>query len=103
MHKKGQALVEFVIILPVLILMLLVIVDVGEIIYNQINLENDLTIAITHYKNNEETSANLEINMDTSEYIEFKLTKEINVLTPGLNLLLGNPYKITSKRVVYNE
>ena len=35
MNKRGQALVEFVIILPIFIFMLLSIMDIGRIIYFQ--------------------------------------------------------------------
>ena len=40
MNKKGQALVEFIIILPVFIFMLLAMIDIGKILYfnNKCNL-----------------------------------------------------------------
>jgi len=32
-----------------------------------------------------------------------KLTKELIILTPGLNLIIGNPYKISVERYVDYE
>ena len=40
MNKKGQALVEFILILPVLILILFVIIDFGNIFYSKYELQN---------------------------------------------------------------
>ena len=51
MNKKGQALVEFVIILPIFIFMLLAIIDIGKIIYLQNNLESQLSRVVELYKN----------------------------------------------------
>ena len=39
MPKKGQALVEFIIILPIVLLMFLGIIDLGRIMYTKIILE----------------------------------------------------------------
>ena len=41
MNRKGQALVEFVLILPVFILILFAIVDFGTILSKKNELEND--------------------------------------------------------------
>ena len=35
MNKKGQALVEFIIILPVFIFMILAIIDIGKMLYDK--------------------------------------------------------------------
>ena len=41
--KKGQALVEFVIILPIFLFLLLGVIDVGRIMYTKVNLENTIS------------------------------------------------------------
>ena len=51
----------------------------------------------------EDEDISLEIANDNNEYIEFKLIKEVEIITPGLNLILDNPYKLDIKRVVYYE
>ena len=45
---------------------------------------------------------NLVINEDTS-YKEISLAKEIEIITPGLNLILNNPYKLEVKRSIIND
>ena len=50
-NKKGQALVEFVIILPIFIFMLLSIIDIGKVIYFQNQLVSELNDVVDLYKN----------------------------------------------------
>ena len=115
LNNKGQALVEFIIILPIFIMMLLCIVDVGKIIFFQNRLEGKMEDVITLYKNEntydtilkdlqkEDKNLNLEIANDNNEYIEFKLIKKLELITPGLNLVFDDPYEIIVKRVVYYD
>ena len=54
MNRKGQALVEFVLILPIFILMLFAIVDFGMILSKKNELENisvDVTAMIKNSDN----------------------------------------------------
>ena len=51
MNNKGQALVEFVLILPVFILILFVIVDFGMIISTKNSLENKSLDIVSIVKN----------------------------------------------------
>lgn len=115
LNKKGQALVEFIIILPIFVMMLLCIVDIGKIIFFQNRLEGKMEDVISLYRNEntydtimndikkDDKSLLLEVANDNNEYIEFKLIKEIEIITPGLNLILDNPYKLNVKRVIYYE
>lgn len=115
LNKKGQALVEFIIILPIFVMMLLCIVDIGKIIFFQNQMEGKMEDVVTLYKNEntydtilkelqkEDKSLSLEIANNNNEYIEFNLIKEVEIITPGLNLILDNPHKIDVKRVVYYE
>ena len=115
LNKKGQALVEFIIILPIFVMMLLCIIDIGKIILFQNKLEGKLEDVVTLYKNEntydyiikelkkDDKDIKLEIANDNNEYIEFKLIKEVEIITPGLNLILGNPHELDVKRVVYYD
>ena len=101
MNRKGQALVEFVLILPVFILILFAIVDFGTILSKKNELENDsidIVLLINNGTNIDEIKSkysDLDIDLkDVDKYTEIKITKSINIITPGLNLILGNPYKI---------
>ena len=113
-NKKGQALVEFVIILPIFIFMIFGVIDLGKILYTKNNLESKMEEVITSYeksKNEVEVERNLDLEKEhivlsiakEKEYTEFKLEKQMDIITPGLNSILGNPYQITTKRVIYSE
>lgn len=110
MNRKGQALVEFVLILPVLILILFAIIDFSLIINKKNELENMSIDVVTLFKNGKSIE---EINSiysdvsidkeDNNDYIKIRISKDVNVMTPGLNLILGNPYKVSIERNVPNE
>lgn len=113
-NKHGQALIEFVLILPVFIMLIFGIVDFGRIFMTKNSLINMTSDAVELYEkkitrdeiftilNKEEKLENLEIyNKDSLTYI--KLSKTISLITPGLNLIFKNPYKITTTRVIPNE
>ena len=51
-NKKGQALVEFVVIMPIFIMLLISIIDLGNIIYKKYHLENDLDYIVDLYRLN---------------------------------------------------
>ena len=115
MDKKGQALVEFVIILPILIMILFATIDFGLIIYNKSKLESKLNDVVNMVKNNEaENIINDFINKDADNKTTYRIKKEdsyttiklfttVEIITPGLNLVLDNPYKISVSRVIYDE
>lgn len=114
LNRAGQALVEFVIILPIFIFMIFAVIDLGKILYFQNNLESKMDEVITSYealKNEKEIEKRLYLNNDhislemkkDNQYVEFELSRETDIITPGLNLIFGSPYDITVKRVVYYE
>lgn len=110
MNNKGQALVEFVLILPIFILILFVIVDFGMIINTKSILENesvDISLMIKENENVEEirtiypdTKINLE---DENKYLKLSLEKKVDIITPGLNRVLDDPYIVKVERVIYND
>ena len=113
MKKKGQALVEFIIILPIFIMFLLGIVDIGKIMYSKIIMEDVMSDVVAYYEKNDnvevikdklklDKSYSLNINKD-SEYTNIDLIKEIEIITPGLNLIFNNPYELEISRSIINE
>ena len=40
---------------------------------------------------------------DEKEYLEIKLEKEVDLITPGIDSLLGNPYNVKVERIVDYE
>lgn len=113
-NKSGQALVEFVIVLPIFLFLLFAIIDFGKILYTENSLESKIDEVITLYKNDKKIEKIKEdlsftkdkINLEYTKednYVNFTLEKGVTVITPGLNLILGNTYKASAKRVILNE
>lgn len=109
LNNKGQALIEFVLILPVFLMILFVIIDFGLIFNAKYNLENTSNDVINLFKNNNDinnlrnTFNNYDIKIEeVSDYYKLTITDKINLITPGLNLILSNPYEIKVERVVSN-
>lgn len=108
--NKGQALVEFIIILPVALLLVLGVIDFGNIIYKKYTLENDLDTVVDLYQNDQAqamndyvTKNNLSLNIDSGEeYVTVSISKRVRVYTPGLEQIINNPFSIETKRVIYN-
>ena len=104
MNRKGQALVEFILILPVFLLILLTIVDFGTIINNKNKLENTST-DIARLINNETPLNNIlkeypNIKIEIKEENNYKriiVKEDIKIITPFLDKIIGNPYTIESK------
>jgi len=112
MKKKGQALVEFVLILPIFLMLLLSTIDIGKIFYTKIILEDKMSEIIDYNtKNEEEIISKLKLNDDKielkiaedNEYLNYQISKKIDIITPGLNLIFKNPYNLTVKRSILNE
>ncbi len=113
--KRGQALVEFVIILPIFTFMLLAVIDIGKILFFRNELESQLSEVIFLY--NEKKSYNdivkemelddenitLEIKNEDNEKVTFFLKQDLEIITPGLNLILANPYEISVQRKIGYE
>ena len=107
MNNKGQALIEFVLILPIFILILFAVIDFGIIFNKKSNLENDSVDIINLYKNGTTFSEIEELYEDNKieisndgEYYKFTISTSINLITPGLNRILGEPYVVYVERIV---
>lgn len=108
MNRKGQALVEFVLILPIFLMILFVIVDFGTIFNNKSRLENDSADIIDMYKNGDSIKEIEDIYSDVSidvskykdKYIKIVIEKDIKLITPGMNRILDNPFNIKIERVI---
>ena len=114
-NKKGQALVEFVIILPIFIFMLLSIIDIGKVIYFQNQLVSELNDVVDLYKkqktyeeilnelNLQDEGVTLEIKNQDNEIITFYLKRDVEIITPGLNVIFDNPHTVTVERALSYE
>ena len=107
MNRKGQALIEFVLILPVLIFILFAVIDFGMIFSTKNTVENDSLDIVSLFKNGTSideirkiySENDIRISND-GEYYVFKITTSINLITPGLNKILGDPYIINVERII---
>ena len=114
MNQKGQALVEFVIILPIMILLVFCVVDFGRVISVKSELENITSDAVMFYQNgkmpeeinsillkdNDKVKIKYEVKDD---YITIITTKKIKPVTPGLSYIPVNVFDISASRVIKNE
>ena len=110
MNKKGQALVEFVLILPIFIFLIFTVYDFGMIFNKKNSLENKSSDIISLYRSEktiDEIKAlypNLTISItNDNDYDVINIEDKVKIMTPGLNRILGNPYKISVKRYIPHE
>ncbi|MDD2469921.1 MAG: TadE/TadG family type IV pilus assembly protein [Bacilli bacterium] len=114
--NKGQALLEFILILPIFLLFLLAIIDFGRIIYEKNRLEGVASDVVDLVNNGVLSDAEIEnkleeyYNMPLALMIERKevntiinISREIDVLTPGLGIAISDPYVVEVIRVINNE
>ena len=111
MNRKGQALIEFVLILPVLILILFIIFDFGNIFYSKYELQNQSMEIVRLVKDNKTidditdiySKLDIEINTYKEDYKKITLTKELDLITPLLDNILDDPYLIKVERIIPND
>lgn len=107
MNKKGQALIEFIIILPIIIYIIMVIVDFMVIFSNKSLLESNMNEIVELYKENKIDEINKFNNnfryTKDNNYSYLEISTNYNIISPGLSNILGNPYKIKCERVIINE
>ena len=115
-EQNGQALIEFIIILPIVILLIFSFVDLGRILLEYNRLENLTNIVINKYdeiNNSSELNEYLKslgyenVNGLVSikdDLLSIKLIKNVELYTPGLGKIISNPHEIKVERVVnYGE
>ena len=109
LNKKGQALIEFVIILPIFLLLVMGVLDFGNILQQKYKLENSVDYITDLYKNKEEEDLaayldNNDIEMHTKlgdNYAIIEISKTYDVITPGLNIIIGDTYRVSTTKSIY--
>ena len=111
-NKKGQALVEFVLLLPIIMLLISGIIDFINISIKKYALENHLDTVVEMYKNSdtksiEEYLISSDIEYNTKKQNNFMtqitVNENIKINTPILSNIIGKNYKVESKRTIYAE
>jgi len=111
MKNRGQALIEFILILPVFLFLVLGMIDLGKIIYTKFTLQNDLNSIVELYKddlqddyynyaNNKKISLNITTNNNLTT---IKVSKNIEISTPILSNVLKSPYLVEESMTVYEK
>ncbi len=113
--NKGQALVEFIIILPIILLLVFSIIDIGRVISLKSDLESITSDAVMLYQEGKTPDEiNELINVDrkekvkitttsTTDYVTIKSELSIKPITPGLSLIAKKVFDVETTRVIKNE
>lgn len=108
-NNKGQALIEFILILPIILMILLYTIEFGRITLKKQELESNLDLIVTLYNENKKEEINNFVNNNniivtyqkTNSLTTIEIKKNINSNLPLINNILGN--NITSKRTIYEK
>ena len=108
-NNRGQALIEFVLILPVLLLLILALIDFGRIIVCKSHLEGVMNEVSnlsdeeinTYLKKDKDYKITSSVSLD--EYRNITLTTKLDLITPGLKNILSNPYTVKVERSIVYE
>ncbi len=113
LNKHGQALIEFVLVLPVLLLLIFAFIDFGRIILCKNHLESVLSEVVILYNSDKSSEINEFLKSDDDYNISFKiendkytkiiLNTKLDLITPGLNKVLSNPYSVIVERSIIDE
>lgn len=104
--EKGQALIEFVILLPIIIMIIFIIIDFGTIFFQKNKLENISADIVEIYNSTNNIDKNKFNDIDikltkNGEYLEINISKDLNLLTPVLNKT--ELKTISTKRIIYER
>ena len=109
--NKGQALIEFILILPLFLMIVIAAIDIANIIYKKYSLEAKLDYVVELYENEPELKLNnylkeenitLSLNKKNA-YTEVILIDNTKVQAPIIKKIIGNNYKIEVKRTIYEK
>jgi Flp pilus assembly protein TadG len=107
MNSKGQALVEFVILVPIFFLIIMTLSDFVSFAYNKIKLENELDYITDLYLADKENSIKSYANEQDIEYIisindksvNIEVFKDVKFIMPASAGVLEN--NVRSERTIY--
>ena len=107
--NRGQALIEFVLILPVLLLLIFVLIDFGRIIVCKNHLEGVMN-EVSNLPDSEidnylktDNDYKIKYSIKVDKYKNITLSTKLDLITPGLKNILSNPYSIKVERSIVYE
>ena len=108
-NNRGQALVEFVLVLPILLLLIFAFIDLGRVIVCKNHLEGVMSEVasleeseISNYLKND-NDYKISYDIKENEYKEITLITKIDLITPGLRKILNTPYTVKVERSIVYE
>ena len=105
MNKKGQVLVVFILLLPLIILFLGLVIDIGNSMVVRKKYENIIKETIIYNAKEELSLIKIEktIKKNIKEYDELKVTKEGNTLKVNISYyyksIFGNLFNIGLNKI----
>jgi len=125
MRKKGQALLETILVLPILLFLLCAIIDVGRILHTSIELdlvtqeavrkaalgEKDTSIIyFVHNKVDLNSKESMVVNIipkdierESGDYVTVNIIYPIKYITPIMNVFLPSPFQVDTKSTIRIE
>ncbi|MBE6155737.1 MAG: hypothetical protein E7164_03165 [Firmicutes bacterium] len=99
MNNKGQALVEFIIIMPILIMLLLAFFDFVNVIQKKMELER--IIEEVTLESNYSLSSDMSLEkVSLDNMVTYKLSSDVEMTSPLVSVLIDN-YHVTVERTIY--
>ena len=111
-NKKGQALVEFVLLIPIIMMVLFIVIDFASIFYERNRLEGVLNNVSEMIKEDEPSDKIKKAIDDDSISYSLKskngmttitITKKVKLVTPFSGTFFDNPYTVSTKRIILYE
>ena len=109
MNKKGQALIEFILIMPIFLILIMSLIDVGNIYIKKYELNKHLQVVETMYQNNKSEqialyTSNNDLTIEEqreNDLITIILRKKVKINAPFLTNILGKNHTIESRGTFY--
>ena len=99
MNKKGQALIEFIIILPIFIMIMLAVFDYVRIYSEKSNLESVMEdVVLTNELEDDNITLLKELDDEKTKYT---LNKSIDIYSPVISVIIGDKYVVSVSRTIY--
>ena len=102
MNKKGQALIEFILVLPIFLLLILAAFDFVNIMHKKMELENVLEEVIDDERYPLDDSLALTKEKDDN-LITYHLSANVKVISPFITIVTDDIYKVSVQRTVYDK
>lgn len=111
-QNRGQALVEFVIILPIILMVIFIIIDFSNIFYQKNYLEGITSDVVSlketgktdDYVKNKINDKNVTVSYSyENDTLKIKTSKKVKLITPFSSLFFDNPFTIKTERTILYE